>query len=59
MTSNLTVCVCNMLQNNVNAEFKEHNYFANEVETQLSEKPLWGSQTQEIHYQKTKLVHRH
>jgi hypothetical protein len=48
-----------MLQNNVNAEFKEHNYFANEVETQLSEKPLWGSQTQEIHYQKTKLVHRH
>jgi hypothetical protein len=28
------------------------------VETHLIEKPLQGSQTQEIHYQKTKLVHR-
>jgi hypothetical protein len=26
------------------------------VETQLREKPLWASQTQEIHYHKTKLV---
>jgi len=39
-------------------EFKEHKYFVNEVETQLREKPLRGSQTQEIHYQKTKLVQR-
>jgi hypothetical protein len=45
-------------QNMVNAEFKEHKYFVNEVETQWREKPLWGSQTQEIHYQKTKLEHR-
>jgi hypothetical protein len=29
----------------VNVEFKEHKYFVNEVETQLNEKPLWGSQT--------------
>jgi hypothetical protein len=29
---------------------KEDRYFFNEVETQLREKPLWGSQTQEIHY---------
>jgi hypothetical protein len=37
---------------------KGGKYFVNEVETQLREKPLWGSQTQEIDYQKTKLVHR-
>jgi len=28
------------------------------VETQLREKPLQDSQTQEIHYQKIKLIHR-
>jgi hypothetical protein len=50
--------VCNVQQNNVNVEFKEHNYFVNEVKTYLREKPLRGSQTQEIHYQKTKLVLR-
>jgi hypothetical protein len=26
--------------------------FVDEVETQLREKPLWGSQTQEFHYPK-------
>jgi len=29
-------------------------YFFDEVETQLREKPLWGSQTQDIHYSKDK-----
>jgi hypothetical protein len=33
-------------------------YFVNEVETQLREKSIRGNQTQEIHYQKTKLVQR-
>jgi len=39
-------------------EFKEHKFFVNEVETQLRKKPLQASQTQKIHYHKTKLVHR-
>jgi hypothetical protein len=30
------------------------NIFVNEVETQLREKPLWGSQTQAIHYSEDK-----
>jgi len=29
---------------------KRDRYFVDEVETQLREKPLWGSQTQDIHY---------
>jgi hypothetical protein len=28
--------------------------FVNEVETQLREKPLWGSQAQDIHYSEDK-----
>jgi hypothetical protein len=28
--------------------------FVDEVETQLREKPLWGSQTQEFHYSEDK-----
>jgi hypothetical protein len=39
-----------VLKNNINAEFKRHKYFFNEVETQLREKLLQGSQTQDIHY---------
>jgi len=39
--------VCNKI---LNAEFKGDKYFVDEQETQLREKPLWGSQTQEIHY---------
>jgi hypothetical protein len=34
--------VCNKI---LNAEFKGDKYFVDEVETQLREKPLWGSQT--------------
>jgi hypothetical protein len=33
---------------------KEDRYFVNEVETQLREKPLQGSKTQEIHYSEHK-----
>jgi hypothetical protein len=33
----------------LNAELKD-KYFVNEVETQLREKSLQGSQTQKIHY---------
>jgi hypothetical protein len=36
-----------------NGELKE-TYFVDEVETQLREKPLWGSQTQDIHYSEDK-----
>jgi hypothetical protein len=38
----------------LNAEFKGDKYFVDEVETQLREKPLRGSQTQDIHYSEYK-----
>jgi hypothetical protein len=38
--------VCNKI---LNAEIKGDKYFVDEVETQLREKPLRGSQTQDIH----------
>jgi len=37
-----------------NCGIKGDKYFFNEVETQLREKPLRGSQTQDIHYSKDK-----
>jgi hypothetical protein len=43
--------VCNKI---LNAEFKEDKYFVDEVETQLREKPLRGSQTQDIRYSEDK-----
>jgi len=58
MTSNNQVCVC-VQQNILNAEFKEDKIFVDEVETLWREKPLRGSQTQEIHYPKTKQVTKH
>jgi hypothetical protein len=46
MTSNLSgVCVINCITKYLNTEFKK-TYFVNEVETQLREKPLRCSQTQ-------------
>jgi cytochrome oxidase assembly protein ShyY1 len=39
--------VCNKI---LNAKFKGDKKFVDEVETQLREKPLRGSQTQEFHY---------
>jgi hypothetical protein len=43
--------VCNKI---LNAEIKGDKYFVDEVETQLREKPLQGSQTQDIHYSEDK-----
>jgi cytochrome oxidase assembly protein ShyY1 len=37
---------------------KEDIYFVNEVETQLKEEPLQGSQTQKIHYSKDKASYK-
>jgi hypothetical protein len=47
-----SICVTKYL----NVELKEDRYFVNEVETQLKEKPLRGSQTQEIHYSEDKAI---
>jgi hypothetical protein len=48
--SNLS-CVCDQcVTKYLNAEFKEDKYFVDGVETQLREKSLRGSQTQEFHY---------
>jgi len=44
----------NNVQQILNAEFKGDKYFVDLVETQLTEKPLQGSQTQEIHYSEDK-----
>jgi len=43
-------------QNILNTENKIDKIFVDEVETLWREKLLWGSQTQEIHYLKTKQV---
>jgi hypothetical protein len=48
-----------MQQNILNVEFNEDKIFVDEVETLWREKPLWGNQTQEIHYPKTKQVTKH
>jgi hypothetical protein len=42
----------------LNAEFKGDKYFVDEVETQLREKLLWGSQTQDINYSKDKASYK-
>jgi hypothetical protein len=47
--------VCNKI---LNAEIKGDKYFVDEVETQLQEKQLWGSQTQDIHYSEDKTSHK-
>jgi hypothetical protein len=46
---------CNKISN---AEFKRNRYFVNEVETQLREKSLWCSQTQDIHYSEDKASYK-
>jgi hypothetical protein len=48
------VCVINCITKYQNTKFKEDIYFVNEVETQLREKSLQGSQTQDNHYSKNK-----
>jgi hypothetical protein len=47
--------VCNKI---LNAEFKRDKYFVDEVETQLRENPLQGSQTQDIHYLENKATNK-
>jgi len=47
--------VCNKI---LNTEFKGDKYFVNEVEIQLREKPLRGSQTQDIHYSEDKASYK-
>jgi hypothetical protein len=47
------VCV-NSAQQNIKCEIKGDKYFVNEVKTQLREKPLRGSQTQDINYSEDK-----
>jgi hypothetical protein len=46
--------VCNKILN----EIKGDKYFIDEVETQLIEKPLWGSQTQDIYYSEDKASYK-
>jgi len=57
LTSNLTVCMQRVTKYQKYG-IERDRYFVNEVETQLREKSIRGNQTQEIHYQKTKLVQR-
>jgi len=47
------VCV-NNVQQNIKCRIKRDKYFVGEVETQLREKPLRDSQTQDIHYSEDK-----
>jgi hypothetical protein len=47
------MCV-NSVQQNIKYGIKGDKYFFDEVETQLREKPLRGSQTQDIHYSEDK-----
>jgi hypothetical protein len=47
------VCV-NSVQQNIKCGIKGNKYFVDEVETQLREKPLRGSQTRDIHYSEDK-----
>jgi hypothetical protein len=42
------------VQQNIKCGIKGDKYFVDEVESQLREKPLQGSQTQDIHYSKDK-----
>jgi hypothetical protein len=47
--------VCAIVCNKISQCEKLRNiYFVDEVETQLREKTLWGSQTQDIHYSEDK-----
>jgi len=48
------VCVINCITKYLNAEYKENIYFVNKVKTQLRQKPLQGSQTQDIYYSENK-----
>jgi hypothetical protein len=51
------VCV-RVQQNILNVENKRDKIFVDEVDTLWREKPLWGSQTQDIHYTKDKASYK-
>jgi hypothetical protein len=42
------------VQQNIKSGIKGDKYFVDEIETQLRENPLWGSQTYDIHYSEDK-----
>jgi hypothetical protein len=46
------------VQQNIKCGIKRDKYFVDEVETQLREKPLRGSQTQDIHYSEYKASYK-
>jgi hypothetical protein len=48
----------NSVQQNIKCEIKGDNNFVDEVETQLREKPLRGSQTQDIYYSEDKASYK-
>jgi hypothetical protein len=48
----------NSVQQNIKYGIKGDKYFVDEVETQLREKPLRGSQTQDIHYSEDKAIYK-
>jgi hypothetical protein len=56
---NLVYQVCAKVCNRISkCGIKRDRYFVDEVETQLREKPLQGSQTQDIHYLKDKTSYK-
>jgi phage pi2 protein 07 len=48
----------NSVQQNIKCGIKEDKYFVDKVKTQLREKSLRGSQTQDIHYSKDKTSYK-
>jgi hypothetical protein len=48
----------NSVQQNIKCGLKGDKYFVDEVETQLREKLLRGSQTQDIHYSEDKASYK-
>jgi hypothetical protein len=54
LTSKIKQVCVNNVQENIKCGIKGDKYFVDEVKTQLREKPLWGSHTQDIHYSEDK-----
>jgi hypothetical protein len=51
--------VCAKVYNKISkCGIKRDRYFVDEPETQLREKPLWGSQTQDIYYSEDKTSYK-
>jgi hypothetical protein len=59
MTSNINKCVCAQSVNKGSMQnLKDRRIFVNEVENSIWEKPLRGSQTQDIHYSENKTSYK-